>query len=227
MVAVVGFVADVAVVSIVGEILPFKAVRSVAVCESVPAGSIDGHLDVLDSFDCVYFLGCDFTSTGVRTTGYVVVVVVASIALTTTVDLQWMTTRPDFLSRTSNIERQYTASIFVALLMLVGENVEPQTVSEMWVSNVAMIFGSLYLASLFGQVAILVGNLNRTDNRYKERLDDVNEFMRALHIPLKVRRRVNHYYEYVWRRTRCLNTRYFLNDLSPTINKSHTWTANV
>jgi hypothetical protein len=70
------------------------------------------------------------------------------------------------------------------------------------------------MINLFGHVFVLVENLNRTQSRYKDRLDIVNENARILELPPGMQQRVNYYYDYVWERTRCLDRDVFLKDLS-------------
>ena len=109
---------------------------------------------------------------------------------------------------------QYSVSVYYSLLMLVGENIGPNTTTEMVVVSICMIVGAIFYANLFGQVSLLVTNFNRTSSRFKEKLDIVNENMRTLQLPDELRVRVNHYYEYKWNRNRCLDHGLFLRGLS-------------
>ncbi len=109
---------------------------------------------------------------------------------------------------------QYSVSIYYSLLMLVGENISPNTTTEMVVVSTCMIVGAIFYANLFGQVSLLVTNFNRTSSRFKEKMDIVNENMRTLQLPDELRVRVNHYYEYKWNRNRCLDHGLFLRGLS-------------
>jgi hypothetical protein len=45
---------------------------------------------------------------------------------------------------------QYTSAVYVGILLMVGENIEPQTNGEKYTALFLLIFGSLFTAVIFG-----------------------------------------------------------------------------
>ena len=118
---------------------------------------------------------------------------------------------------TRDLWTETSKSYYIAFMMLVNENPEAPTNVTRWVSILVMMVGACGTAVLFGEVAVLMHNYNRAENRYKAKMDEVNENMQSLQLPLDLQTRVRHYYNYLWTRYRATDRRAFLGDLSPAL----------
>ncbi|KAE9259962.1 hypothetical protein PF008_g33235, partial [Phytophthora fragariae] len=65
-------------------------------------------------------------------------------------------------------------------------------------SSVAIIVGSVILAIVFGNVAMLVSNFNANETNYHRKMEAVYETMEKMDLPLRLRERVNEYYKHAW-----------------------------
>lgn len=101
-----------------------------------------------------------------------------------------------FAGRDSTLLTKWLQSYYVAVKVLVGEDIAPNTNSETFFVIVFEILGACFYATLFGQVALLVQNFNRSSSRYQEKMDEVNTFMKLYKLPTDVRKRVRNYYDY-------------------------------
>jgi voltage-gated potassium channel len=61
-------------------------------------------------------------------------------------------------------------------------------------------------------VASLVANLDVARSAYRNRLDEINAFLRSHHIPAEIQERVRDYYSYLWTSQRGVSTGSVLND---------------
>jgi CRP-like cAMP-binding protein len=126
----------------------------------------------------------------------------------------------------------YTSCAFISLQALVGENpcgddgTEAEcTVTEKWYIMVMMLCGAMMNAIFFGQVALLIQNLNRTSNRYRHMLDDVSESMAHLRLPAELRTRIRNFFDFKWHTTKCLDHDEFNDRLSaPLAREIALWT---
>jgi CRP-like cAMP-binding protein len=117
----------------------------------------------------------------------------------------------------SAVGHMYIVSFYNALLMLLGESVNPRTDSEVFFVIVAMLFGAALHAALFGQVALLIANYNRAGSRYQEKMDGVLEHTKNLALDVELRERIQEYFEFEWQLNRCLDRNEFIATLSPAL----------
>ena len=117
----------------------------------------------------------------------------------------------------SAVSHMYIVSFYNALLMLLGESVNPRTDSEIFFVVVAMLFGAALHAALFGQVALLIANYNRAGSRYQEKMDGVLEHTKNLALDVELRERIQEYFEFEWQLNRCLDRNEFIATLSPAL----------
>ena len=114
---------------------------------------------------------------------------------------------PNFLS-------QYITCFHSAFLLILGENVEFEGKGMKTFAITVMFAGAVLNSILFGQMAMLLQNMNRAGNLFQAKLDSVNEFMRNSHLSHDLKERVHQYVEYQWKSSRVLNREGFLRDLS-------------
>lgn len=114
----------------------------------------------------------------------------------------------------AGLKKRYWTSVYQALLMLVGENVEPATDTETSFAIVFMLYGAILSATLFGQVAVLLQNTDSTNRLYQSTMDSVNQNMRNLNLPSDLQLRIRNFYEYSYFRHRLLDHESFFSQLS-------------
>ena len=126
----------------------------------------------------------------------------------------------------------YTSAAFISLQGLLGENpcgddgTEFEcTHTEKWYLMTLMLAGAMMNAVFFGQIALLIQNLNRTSNRYRHMLDDVSESMAHLRLPGELRTRIRNFFDFKWHTTKCLDHNEFQGRLSmPLAREIALWT---
>ncbi|KAG7380823.1 hypothetical protein PHYPSEUDO_006756 [Phytophthora pseudosyringae] len=93
---------------------------------------------------------------------------------------------------------QYIADYYYAVSLIQGQGNASGTIEENLYSSVAIIVGSVVLAIVFGNVAMLVSNFNANSTNYHRKMEAVYETMDKMDLPLRLRERVNEYYKHVW-----------------------------
>ena len=113
---------------------------------------------------------------------------------------------------------RYTQCGYGAFLMLIGENIEPGPGGEQVFAICVMLVGACLYAIIFGQMAVIVNDLNRGSSRKAENLGNIQEHMRNLRLPLDTQHRVREYFNEMWSLNRCLDRNTFFNSLSSSLN---------
>ena len=147
---------------------------------------------------CTFYFICDFD---------------ISVHPTTT----WLWARGIHSLQTDSFGDKYITSVYSALLLLLGESIDPQTQSEKIFVMIIMLLGAVLYASLFGQMSLLIANFNRTSNRLKQRRSDCEEQLLALGFDDKLYTRVQRYLSFEWETNRCLDRGSFISSLSPAL----------
>ena len=88
---------------------------------------------------------------------------------------------------------QYWYCIYTSLLFLCCNDIFPQTTAMVSFGAFANLSGALVTANLFGELAILVGDLNKNQNRYQKKVDNANQAMQNLNLPMSVQNLVLSY----------------------------------
>ena len=124
---------------------------------------------------------------------------------------------PDLESGTYSQPSLYIADMYAALCLLLGESLVyfPPTSGVTIVAMVTMLIGALVVAALFGNVAMLVASFNISRTRLQEKMDQVNETMKSARLPKELQASVRQYYLYSWMRHKAMNSRTFIDELSP------------
>jgi hypothetical protein len=79
------------------------------------------------------------------------------------------------------------------LLFLCCNDIFPQTTAMVSFGAFANLSGALVTANLFGELAILVSDLNKNQNRYQKKVDNANQAMQNLNLPMSVQNLVLSY----------------------------------
>ena len=115
-----------------------------------------------------------------------------------------------------NTQTQYTVCIYHAFAIMAseGSHVLPATNAEHVYSIAAMLVGTLIFAYGLTTLGSLIFNLNKNDMAYRQRMDEVNDFMQNRGIPLELQNRVREFYDHLHERRRFFDADDVLNGLT-------------
>ncbi|GMF12484.1 unnamed protein product [Phytophthora lilii] len=97
-----------------------------------------------------------------------------------------------------SVGEQYVADYYYAVSLIQGQGNSVGSWDENLYSSVAIIVGSVILAIVFGNVAMLVSNFNANTTNHHRKMEAVYATMDKMDLPLKLRERVKEYYTHVW-----------------------------
>ncbi|GAB9467550.1 Voltage-gated ion channel [Globisporangium polare] len=102
-------------------------------------------------------------------------------------------------SATQSTAEQYAANFYDALQLLQGQGLTTSTIGQSVFASLAVLLGSIVLAIVFGNVAMLVSNFNANSTNYQRKMESVFAIMSKLQLPALLRERIHQYYEHLWR----------------------------
>lgn len=98
----------------------------------------------------------------------------------------------------NTIAEQYIANYFYAVSLIHGQG----SISSDWEQNLLATFiilvGSVIVATIFGNVAMLVSNFNANTTNYQRKMESVFATMEKMELPERLRDRIQQYYAHVW-----------------------------
>jgi CRP-like cAMP-binding protein len=101
-------------------------------------------------------------------------------------------------TRDLSIGEQYVANYYYAVTLIHGQG----NVSSEWGQNLFSTFvvlaGSVIVATIFGNVAMLVSNFNANATNYQRKMEGVFATMDKMELPDRLRDRIQQYYAHVW-----------------------------
>ena len=105
----------------------------------------------------------------------------------------------------SDATGKYAISVYITLLMLIGEDTSPENTNQRIFTSIVLLLGACFYATIFGSVALLVKNFDAQKAMYNEKLDEVNTKMALMGLDEPTRARVQSYYAYIWKRLKSFN----------------------
>ncbi|DBA01918.1 TPA: hypothetical protein N0F65_005107 [Lagenidium giganteum] len=99
---------------------------------------------------------------------------------------------------TASVGDKYAHNVYVAMQLIQGQGVLTGSTAQEVYSSFAILIGSLLLALVFGNVAMLVSNFNANSTRYQRKLEVVFARMNKLQLPRDLRERIHQYYDHLW-----------------------------
>jgi len=106
---------------------------------------------------------------------------------------------------TMSTGEQYVASFYYAVQLIQGQGNFTGTWEENLFSTFVILIGSVILAIVFGEVAMLVSNFNANTTSYRQKMEGVCATMDKMNLPAKLQERVHQYYTHVWTEYRSLD----------------------
>ncbi|KAG6623882.1 Potassium/sodium hyperpolarization-activated cyclic nucleotide-gated channel 4 [Phytophthora cinnamomi] len=98
----------------------------------------------------------------------------------------------------TSVAEQYIADVYYAVQLTQGQGGVTGTWSENLLSTFVILAGSVILAIVFGNVAVLVSNFSANTTNFEQKMQGVFATMGKMSLPLKLRDRVQQYYAHVW-----------------------------
>ncbi|KAJ0395343.1 hypothetical protein P43SY_006405 [Pythium insidiosum] len=100
---------------------------------------------------------------------------------------------------TASVVDQYVADHYYAVLLIQGQGDGiRRNLDENVFSIVAVVVGSVILAIVFGNVAMLVSNFNANETNYQRKMEVIFATMNKLKLPDALRERIHQYYAHLW-----------------------------
>ena len=122
-----------------------------------------------------------------------------------------------YLARLAELSprERYLIELYNALSMMLGERQDGEPDGRRAsVAMVAMLTGALVVATVFGNVAVLITSINISKTRLQEKMDRINESMKSCRLPLELQAVIRQYYLYLWAHHKESAGQMFVDDLS-------------
>lgn len=88
---------------------------------------------------------------------------------------------------------QYIVSLYYSVLMLAGNDNAPQTEIEITFTTVMLLAAAIINANIFGNIAVILQQLNRKQSSFHEKVENATNTMRNLAIPEILQNKVHSY----------------------------------
>ncbi|MGF1492695.1 MAG: ion transporter [Microcoleaceae cyanobacterium] len=128
--------------------------------------------------------------------------------------ISWLTNSglENVLPRTKYLHSLYWS---ITTLTTVGYgDITPENDVEIIFSLMVMFLGVAIYAFIIGNVASIMSSLNASQNHFREKLDQIQSYMRERRIPRYLQKEVRNYYQYLWRCNRDVSSELnFLDEL--------------
>lgn len=108
-------------------------------------------------------------------------------------------------SRALSCAENYASRLVSALQLLLGQGVATESTSQRILGPFVLLAGSVFLALVFGDVAVLVSNFNANTNEYKRKMEYITAIMESNGLPPILQDRILQYYGYLWKEYKSLN----------------------
>ena len=91
---------------------------------------------------------------------------------------------------------QYWISFYTAVLLLTGNEVSPRTEAETFVVIGCLILGAIINGNILGNMAVLLGSMNRRATLFQEKFDTANTAMKNMFLSEELQKKVITYLMY-------------------------------
>lgn len=105
-------------------------------------------------------------------------------------------TEPEF----GELLRKYSFSLYWSTLTLttIGETPSPELDSEFFFHVVDFLVGVLIFATIVGNIATMISNMNAAQAQFQARIDSIKQYMHVRHVSKDLEKRVIKWFDYLW-----------------------------
>lgn len=105
-------------------------------------------------------------------------------------------TEPEF----GDLLRKYSFSLYWSTLTLttIGETPSPELDSEFLFHVVDFLVGVLIFATIVGNIATMISNMNAAQAQFQSRVDSIKQYMQVRHVSKDLEKRVIKWFDYLW-----------------------------
>ncbi|MCJ8748977.1 hypothetical protein PDJAM_G00170860 [Pangasius djambal] len=105
-------------------------------------------------------------------------------------------TEPEF----GDLLRKYSFSLYWSTLTLttIGETPSPELDSEFFFHVVDFLVGVLIFATIVGNIATMISNMNAAQAQFQARIDSIKQYMQVRHVSKDLEKRVIKWFDYLW-----------------------------
>eukprot|EP01135_Chromosphaera_perkinsii_P011823 Nk52_evm14s2506 gene=Nk52_evmTU14s2506 len=117
---------------------------------------------------------------------------------------------------------QYSWALFKALshMLSIGYGREkPQSDAEVWLIICSMLVGTAFYAIFIGNVSSILLSIDSAGRLFRERMQQVNEYLRYAKIPHPLRVRVRDYYDFKYSHKKLFDEHVILGDMSQSMRE--------
>lgn len=114
-------------------------------------------------------------------------------------------TEPEF----GDLLRKYSFSLYWSTLTLttIGETPSPELDSEFLFHVVDFLVGVLIFATIVGNIATMISNMNAAQAQFQARIDSIKQYMQVRHVSKDLEKRVIKWFDYLWTNKKAQNER--------------------
>ena len=111
-------------------------------------------------------------------------------------DQSWTPSNGDTDVYDRDKQYQYWISFYVAVQLVFGGEISPQTSLQAAFGGIMILCGTCITANLFGNMAVLMSNLNLRQTKFQESHNVVNTAMKNMRLPEELQQRISDYLIY-------------------------------
>lgn len=129
---------------------------------------------------------------------------------------------PNAVQSGASVFEKYVSDVYYSILLIQGQGSSRGTsVQQNIFSIFAVLLGSVVLAIMFGNVAMLVSNFHASSTNYQRKMEVIFATMNKMKLPLELRQRIHQYYDHLWQEYESLDSDIvkFAKELSHTLSR--------
>lgn len=92
---------------------------------------------------------------------------------------------------------QYGVCVYYSILLIIGTDIAPINTVQTIYSAIVVVFGALFCAFIFGNMASLLSAMNKKEQIFQQELDMAGSTMRALKLPEELQDEIIKYITYI------------------------------